>query len=279
MILGISSFAFGWSIGVPGNMPPHPVDEVDLVNKTIRAGLNCVQIGDNIPLHLLSRQRIDALKSLIGKNNIRLEIGARRLTPVHLNVYLELAAFFRSPLLRFVIDGDNYTPDLSNIREIIREAIPLVTKYNVTLGIENHDRFKAAELASLMDDVGHERVGICLDCVNSLGAGEGLAWVSDVLAPYTVNLHIKDFCIQRLSHKMGFLITGAPAGTGMTDVPMLLEKLSRYKRCTSAVLEQWMEPENSIEETIRRENEFAEISIKYLSQLPQFRSSTSDLNS
>jgi hypothetical protein len=32
--------------------------------------------------------------------------------------------------------------------------------------LKTHDRFKAAELASLMDEVGHERVGICLDPKN-----------------------------------------------------------------------------------------------------------------
>lgn len=270
MILGISSFAYAWSIGIEGIRPKHPMNEADLVAKARQVDLHCLQIGDNLPLHRFTTDRIENLKILLRENNIRLEIGARRLTAEHLRQYIELAAFFQSPLLRFVIDGDNYAPTDDTIIGIIRDALPLLAKHNLTLGIENHDRFKATELASIIDAVGHEQVGICLDCVNSLGAGEGLDWVSDVLVPYTVNLHIKDFRIQRLPHKMGFLVTGVPAGSGMTNVPLLLEKLSRYNRCKSAVLEQWLEPEKKIEDTVRKEEEWAQAGIKYLVQLPQF---------
>lgn len=252
-------------------MPAHPMNEADLVNKTLQEGLRCLQIGDNLPLHELPPHRIDTLKRLTEKNSIRLEVGARKLTADHLHRYIELAAFFQSPLLRFVIDGDDYEPKPATIVGIIRDAIPLLAKHNLTLGIENHDRFKAAELASMIELISDEHVGVCLDCINSLGAGEGLAWVSDVLAPYTVNLHIKDFRIQRLPHKMGFLVTGTPAGDGMTNLPLLLEKLSRYNRCKSAVLEQWMEPDMNMEDTVKKEDEWAHAGIKYLSQLPEFR--------
>lgn len=259
-------------------MPDQPMSEVDLVEKTLQADLHCLQIGDNLPIDQLAPDQIDNLKKLIRKNNIRLEIGARKLTPEHLNHYIELCTFFNSPLLRFVIDGDNYEPDRATIIGIIRDALPLLTKHNLTLGIENHDRFKATELASVMDAIGHEQVGICLDCVNSLGAGEGLDYTTDVLAPYTVNLHIKDFSIQRLPHKMGFLVTGTPAGDGMMNVPLLLEKLSRYNRCKSAVLEQWIEPEKNVEDTIEKEHKWAQAGIRYLAQLPQFTRTVPDDN-
>ncbi|MBA4056418.1 MAG: hypothetical protein C0490_17010 [Marivirga sp.] len=271
MILGLSSFTFGWSVGVNGNMPPAPITEVDLVNKTVDAGLQCLQIGDNLPLHTLSQERLDQLKSLIRKHNIRLEVGARSLTREHLHRYIEIAAFFQSPLLRFVVDGHSYEPDDSTIIHIINEALPLLKMNNIVLGIENHDRFKAIELASIMDAIADRHVGICLDCVNSLGAGEGLDWVSKVLIPYTVNLHIKDFKIQRSPHNMGFTVTGIPTGKGMINVPGLLDQLSEHKRCKSAVLEQWVTPEEKIEDTVRKENEWADESLRYLKQLPHFR--------
>ena len=55
-------------------------------------------------------------------------------------------------------------------------------------------------------------VGICLDTVNSFGSLEGPEVVIETLAPYTVNLHIKDFDIRRTDHNMGFTIFGTPAG-------------------------------------------------------------------
>lgn len=264
MVLGISSFTYGWAIGVPGHLPSKRMDARDLVNKAVTYGLSCLQIGDNLPLHELTVSTLDELKALGLKHNLRLELGARKLTPEHLRRYISLAIHFEAPLLRFVIDGDDYEPDIATVVNIIREVLPELERYHITLGIENHDRFKARELADMINTINHNRVGICLDCVNSLGAGEGLEWVSSMLAPYTVNLHIKDFIIKRHDHKMGFTVTGTEPGKGMLNTPELIKKLKGYNRCESAVLEQWIAPESTIEDTIKKEARWADTGIQYL---------------
>ncbi|HEX6891459.1 MAG TPA: TIM barrel protein, partial [Chryseolinea sp.] len=191
----------------------------------------------------------------------------------HLDRYVDIARVFKSPLLRFVVDGDHYEPDNAEIINIIKEAIPRLEENNLVLGIENHDRFKAKELAFIMQSVDSEHVGICLDCVNSIGAGEGLEWVSSVLLPFTVNLHVKDFTIQRVGHQMGFTVSGTPLGEGMIQLPLLLEKLAKHRRCESAVIEQWVPPEATLAETIRKEELWANKSIDYIKQLSSFYSS------
>lgn len=261
---GISSFTYGWNIGVEGHMPETPMDETILVNQAVAFGMDCVQIGDNLPLHTFDLSRKQRLKKLIREKNIRLEIGARKLDVDNLARYIELANYFESPLLRFVIDSDGYEPDISTVIKIIQRALPELAEKQIVLGIENHDRFKAAELAEIMKTVDHHHLGICLDCVNSMGAGEGLEQVASVLAPYTVNLHIKDFSIKRLSHKMGFLIQGEIAGKGMLQLPWLLEKVNAYGRCETAVLEQWVPPESDVFATCQKEKEWASAGIKYL---------------
>jgi sugar phosphate isomerase/epimerase len=270
MILGISSFTYGWSIGISGKMPRIPMNEIDLVDCTSNFKLHCLQIGDNLPLHALSQERLDQLKAHLAKNNVRIELGARKLTEEHLRKYVDLAIFFKSPLLRFVVDGEGYEPNASIIIDLIKNALPLLKDHNITLGIENHDRFKADELVKIMDSINDPFVGICLDCVNSMGAGEGLEWVLDRLAPFTVNLHIKDFKIERLYHKMGFHVTGTPAGKGMMDVHAIINKLSSFKRCQSAILEQWIEPENTLEDTLKKEKQWAIQGVNYLKQWPYF---------
>jgi len=267
MVLGLSSFAFGWSVGVPGSMPLKPMNEMDLLKATLHFGMKCLQIGDNLPLHLLSSERLAQLKAATTQDNIRLEVGARKLTREHLDQYIQIASDLNSGLLRFVIDGNQYEPPLKSVAVIIKEALPKLTQHKITLGIENHDRFKATELADLMESIGSAQVGICLDCVNSLGAGEGLDWVISTLAPYTVNLHVKDFVIQRLPHQMGFTVSGTPLGRGMINLPGLLEKLSQYNRCTSAVLEQWVGPEATIEETLKKERLWVEEGVAYLKRV------------
>lgn len=277
MVLGLSSFAFGWSIGVGENSPSNPMREIDLVKSTASYGLRCLQIGDNLPLHTFSRERLDTLKDILEKQDIRLEVGARKLTTENFQRYIQLASFFHSPLLRFVIDGDDYEPDLPAVTSLLKSFVPELEKRQIILGIENHDRLKAKDLAALMKAVNNKQVGICLDCVNSMGAGEGLEYVVDLLATYTVNFHIKDFNVERLWHKMGFTITGTPAGEGLSNIPMIMEKLKPFNRCDSAVLEQWVPLDQDIELICKKENDWAQKSIHYLKGLPYF-SAKNDLS-
>jgi len=109
-------------------------------------------------------------------------------------------------------------------------------------------------------------VGVCLDTVNSLGAGEGTEYVVNLLSPYTVNLHIKDFEIKRVSHQMGFTILGTPSGKGDLDIPWLISKIKVFNPDISAILELWTPPEADIEDTVVKENNWALQSIEYLKQ-------------
>ena len=269
MILGISSFTYGWAFHVRDGAAP--LTAKDLVAQTLAFGLKCLQIGDNLPLHAMPPDQLSGLRDTVQKNNIRLEIGARGLTDENLQRYLELATNLRSPLLRFVIDEAGYQPDTETIISMLKNTLADLRRHQIILGIENHDRFKARELVYMMEAISDDRVGICLDSVNSIGAGEGIEWVTDLLAPFTVNLHIKDFTVRRFPHNMGFTVAGAPSGQGMLDLPMVMEKLSKYNRCHSAILEQWVIPEERIADTIKKEKRWAVEGINYLKQLAYFR--------
>ena len=271
MLLGISTYSYGWAIGTEEYRPDNAMDERELVRTCVQFGLRCLQIGDNLPLHTFTAERLVAFKKIVQERELRIETGARKLTDDNLRRYLEICQDLNSPLLRFVIDGEKYEPDNDTVQGIIRNALPELKKRNVTLGIENHDRFKAKQLATIIENINSSHVGICLDCVNSMGAGEGLEHVAGLLAPYTVNLHIKDFKIQRLPHKMGYTILGERIGKGMMNVPYLMGLLSKYGRCKSAVLEQWVPPESLLQDTITKEKAWAEESIQYLLTLPYFK--------
>ena len=109
-----------------------------------------------------------------------------------------------------------------------------------------------------------EHAGICLDTVNSFGALEGPEVVVQQLAPYTLNLHVKDFTIARVSSNMGFLVTGTPAGEGRLDLPWLFERLRAAGRDVNAILETWPPFGPTLDETIARERTWVETSIRNL---------------
>jgi sugar phosphate isomerase/epimerase len=189
------------------------------------------------------------------------------MTPDHLAALIDVAAFFGSHVLRFVIDGAGFAPTVDEAAHIVREALPRLREAGVKLALENHDRLVAAEFREIVKATDEDQVGICLDSVNSMGAGEAVREVTEVLAPYTLNLHIKDFAVRRAPHMMGFVVEGTPAGQGVLDVPWLLGQVRAHERCQSAILELWTPPESTPDRTVATEARWAEESLRYLKPL------------
>jgi sugar phosphate isomerase/epimerase len=248
-------------------MPARPLPASGLIDKASEAGLGLVQIADNLPLEIMTPDELHTLREYASGKGVSVEMGSRGLTPAHTIKCLETATILGSGILRMVIDSQGYAPALQTIISIIRELLPELRARNVRLAIENHDRLKAREFEKIITGAGSDLVGICLDSVNSMGAGEGFEAVSEILIPYTINLHIKDFTIFRASHKMGLTIEGRPAGKGMLNIESLVEKVSAAGRCKSAILELWTPPETTAEKTILREEQWANESIDYLKQI------------
>ncbi len=267
MRLGISSYTYSWAIGVPGNMPERPMSYDQLLDKAIEMDVGCVQIADNLPLHKLHEEGRHQLMAKAEKHNISIEVGMRGLTPSNIERYLDLANYFRSPILRAVIDRDEYKPDVPTVIRTINEYLPEFKSRNISLAIENHDRFQSGDFAKIIETVGDAHAGICLDSVNSMGAGEGMAEVMQWLGPYTINFHIKDFTVKRASHMMGFVVEGTPAGKGMLPLTGILGKLNKWGQCESGILELWTPPRKNIRDTIDLEESWARESIQNLKLL------------
>ncbi|HLF33821.1 MAG TPA: TIM barrel protein [Cyclobacteriaceae bacterium] len=264
MRLGLSTYTYSWSIGVQGKEPNVRMDAGGLLDAAVRQGIQCIQFADNLPLHKMSSADLNTLKNKAGNSGISIEVGTRGLMPENIKEYLDIADYFNSPILRAVIDTQDYQPGIEEINSIISGLLPELKKRRIILAIENHDRLKARDFEDIIKTAGSDWVGICLDSVNSMGAGEGLEEVFRLLGPHTVNLHIKDFTITRIWHMMGFVIEGVPAGKGMLPIAGIVGKLNELGRCQSGILELWTPQQASTSDTIKLENAWAEESIEYL---------------
>lgn len=267
MQLGLGTYAYAWAIGVSGYPPKRPMPLLQFLDKASRYEFDCVQIADNLPLHLLTERELTSLKEEADELGLDVEVGMRGLLETMVIKYLEIAERLGSPFVRLVIDTRDYEPELPEIIKIFRKLIPVLKDKNIRLAIENHDRFLAHTFVEIINETDPDWIGICLDSVNSLGAGQGFYEVADILLPYTINIHIKDYFIRRVDHNMGFEIGGTIAGKGMLPIRWLLEETKKYSRCHSAILELWPPPEKEIEATIRKEELWVEESAKYLREL------------
>lgn len=261
MRVGLSSYTFPWAIGLPGSLPEQPLTAVGLIRKAAAAGVPVVQFADNLALHTASDDQLAQLERVSKESGVSIELGARGIGD-HLDSYVSLARRFGTDFVRVVIDRGDDHPTPQDAQRRLATHRRIFEAHHLRLAIENHDRYTSAQLAHLVTSLG-DWVGICLDTVNSFGALESPETVVEILGPLAINLHLKDFTIRRPDHAMGFLVEGAPAGSGKLDIPWLLGQLAAGATA-SAVLELWTPPEPTIAATVAKEQRWAEESLRYL---------------
>jgi sugar phosphate isomerase/epimerase len=267
-ILGISSYAYPWAIGVPGYLPPAcPMDVFAFVRRASELAVKLVQIADNLPLHTLSPTDLDHFCDEVNQLGLMVEVGIRGIRPAHVMRYLPIAQRLGTPVLRAVIDAVGYRPAKAEIVSTLRDLMPEFRRADVVLALENHDRFIAQRFIEIIEEVNSPQIGVCLDTVNSFGALEGPDIVVETLGPYVVDLHIKDFTIRRADHNMGFIIEGTPAGQGRLNIPEILATLWQYERHFNALIELWPAPETTHAATAQKEDAWVVESIEYLRTL------------
>jgi 3-oxoisoapionate decarboxylase len=264
MQLGLSSYTFPWSVGLPGFDPPQKWGLIDLIKRVQHHQMALLQVGDNLPFDQIPENERQTLKALVQAGAMRFELGTRGIKPDHLQNYIRLAAEYEAKILRVVIDTANHEPSVQETIDTIGQSLQHLREHGVQLAIENHDRFGVDTLVYLVKALDFPQVGICLDTVNSFGAGENLKTVVETLAPYTLNLHIKDYAITRVWHKMGFTVLGAAAGQGQMNLPWVLEKIMPHGHCQTAILEHWPIPQEQAIDTLKLEWEWEKQSLSYL---------------
>lgn len=264
MKVGISSWAYPWSVGVPGFLPQRPMLAMDLVVRAHQLGVRVVQFADNMPLHELdvgTRREVAVAARGWG---IEVEVGTVGLHPAILAEYLRIAQDMESAIVRVVIDTPTTQPSTDEIVNTLSRVLPDYEKAGVRLLIENHDRFRAETLATILRAVDSPALGICLDTVNSLGSLEVVETVLRTLGPWVRNVHVKDFEIHRSNHMMGFTVEGVPAGAGRLDIPWLLGQVRALPHDANVILELWPPFEGDVASTVSKERAWVEKSVAYL---------------
>jgi sugar phosphate isomerase/epimerase len=263
MRLGIGSWSFPWAIGVPGYpQPAAPLDAVGLLEKAKSLGVDLVQICDNYPLHTRSADELDQISRTAQDLGISIEVGTRGVEPNHLLRYLEIAIRLHATSVRTIVDNpaDPY-------REWIAQVLTDYTEAGVAIALETNEGLSVDAFAALVEALDSPYLGITLDTVNSLGREERTQDVVAKLARYAIIVHYKDYAIERVDHRMGFLVVGRPAGEGRVDAHWLLDSLTEAGRDPQVIVELWPPFLGSIEATIAQEERWVEKSVRYLRRL------------
>lgn len=102
-------------------------------------------------------------------------------------------------------------------------AEPVLRKYRIKLGVENHKGWRSEELANWLRQLGSEWVGVCLDFGNNLSLCEDPLDTARTLVPFACFAHIKDMAVQE--YEDGFLLSEVPLGEGIIDLVTIVRML------------------------------------------------------
>jgi sugar phosphate isomerase/epimerase len=254
-----------WSIGFEGARPERAMTAFGLLEQALRLGVRVVQVGPNLPLDRLSERELDSFCAQARDSGLELELGTRGLECEHLARQVHLAKRIGATLLRTIPEIGGRTPPVSEIPRHLNAILPALEGNGVRLALEN-GKIPARDLKGILDETGSSLVGVVLDTVNSLAVPEGWKYVAEVLAPYTMCLHLKEFVIKRVWHMMGFICEGRPTGQGQLDIPWLLETCGHSAHEYNVIIELWPPEQKTLQETIELEQAWAIESVRFMRQ-------------
>lgn len=120
-------------------------------------------------------------------------------------------------------------------RESIAAALPILDRYRIPLGLENHKDWTTDELADLMKEYSSEYFGVCLDFGNNISLLDEPMEAIARLAPYTTVTHMKNIDVR--PYEDGFLLSEVAPPDGMLDLPEIVRAIRSYRPQTRFVLE------------------------------------------
>jgi 3-oxoisoapionate decarboxylase len=117
----------------------------------------------------------------------------------------------------------------------IARALPVLEKYRMPMGIENHKDWTAEEQVVLLREHSSEYLGVCLDTGNNIALLDDPYVSIKLLAPYAVCTHIKDMAVNECAE--GFLLSEVPLGAGVLDMQRIVHMIARARPQTRFTLE------------------------------------------
>lgn len=263
-MIGLGTYAFFWQ---HSNRVPKPLSLIDAFECTRQLGVDLFQICDYAPLLTMSTSDLNAAAREAQNLGLRIELGTKGIQPEQLSGFLGLAELFDAELVRSMVYAPGFRPSLDEAACILDRVMPSFEAAGVTLALETYEQVSTANLVDLVERVGSDRLGICLDPANVVAGLELPKDAVERCAPLTRNVHAKDFAFARQDGWVGFTYSGAPMGDGLHDYPHLLETVKPEARGINEIVEHWLPWQGDSETTIQAEIAWTNTTLNYLRRI------------
>lgn len=260
-MIGLGTYAFFWQ---HSDRLERPLTLIGAFEATRELGVDLFQICDYTPLETMSKRELRDAASVAADLGLQIQLGTKGINPHRLRRFLDLADAFEARLVRSMLNGSSSTPGLDEAAGWLGQALPEYEVAGVTLALETYEQVATEDLVGLVERVGSERLGICLDPANVVARLEHPRTCVELAVPYVRNVHVKDFAFARQEGWVGFTYSGAPMGTGLHDYAHLLRTVDPRGRGVDEIVEHWLPWQGDPETTVRIEREWTRITLEHL---------------
>jgi sugar phosphate isomerase/epimerase len=260
-MIGLGTYAFFWQ---HSSRVPQPLSLIGAFEQTRQLGVELFQICDYAPLLTMSHAELESAASQARALGLQIELGTKGIEPGHLTGFLQLADLFDAKLVRSMVYAPGFRPSLDEAARMLDQILPAFESAGVTLALETYEQVSTTDLVSLVERVGSDSLGICLDPANVVAGLELPKDAVERCAPLTRNIHVKDFAFARQDGWVGFTYSGAPMGEGLHDYPHLLAAVRPEARGVHEIVEHWLPWQGDPETTVQTEIAWTATTLDYL---------------
>ncbi|MBK0332890.1 sugar phosphate isomerase/epimerase [Brachybacterium sp. MASK1Z-5] len=259
--IGIGSYALFWE-GSDRN--PDRLSIADMIDRAAQLACDVFQICDDPRIEDADADELAALRERAEHHGLRLELGTRTIDPDHLARYLAIARALDARVLRSMIQTHEVAGGIEQAITALRATLPLLESAGIALALETYEQLPTEDLLRIVRSLDSPLVGVCLDPGNCVSALEHPDDVIDAAAPFTLDLHVKDFRFARQEGWVGFTFSGARMGEGLLDLDHELDAVYRGGRRPAAIAEHWLPWQGDAASTITLERDWTEATLAAL---------------
>lgn len=259
--IGLSSYAFFWQLS---DRVSEPLNIHQALERTAALNVDLFQICDYAPLDSMNDAELEDVRATADSLGISLELGTKGIRPEHLHKFLHTAGILGSPLLRTMLYAPGHTPTAQEAVDILKKVLPAFEAAGVKIALETYEQVPTSQVTEVIRSVDSAYLGICSDPANTVAGLEMPRAVIDAVAPYVLNMHVKDFAFSRKQGWVGFTYSGAPLGEGLLDYDYMVQQIRPKEKNINQIIEHWLPWQASEQETIRIENQWTQQSLDFL---------------
>ncbi len=140
---------------------------------------------------------------------------------------LRASQIFGATCMRCILGGDSERPQIDmhidNMIKAVRGLRSRIVDSGVKLAVENHGGdLQAREMKMLVEAVGRDVMGVCLDSGNPVWMLEDPHMTLEMLAPYALTCHVRDSAVWKVPE--GIAVRWVNMGDGNVDIDGWIRK-------------------------------------------------------